>query len=209
MIRAVLFDCDGVLVDSEPLSAEAWLSVAPGRERITRADLEACIGTTEAATYAYLAERAELPPYEEALVAVDHYRTSRVDELRTFTDAVETVRTLALGGIPLGLVSSSHRSWLDAKLDRFDLARYFGAIVAGNEVEHGKPAPDGYLDAAAFLGIDPGSCLVIEDSRIGGLAGVAAGMRVVIVRRDGALLEDFTTVSSLDADMVRSWLGLF
>ena len=110
--------------------------------------------------------------------------------------------------IPLAVASSSRRQALEWKLARFDLARYFQATVAGDEVAAGKPAPDVYLEAASALGVEPNRCLAVEDARNGAAAAVAAGMRVVVVSRDGSMMAPYATVSSVDASEIRSWMGL-
>lgn len=210
MIRAVVFDCDGVLVDSEPLAAEAWRRVLARHDyTLTDEDVEYCRGLTVADMYPYLAVRADLPAFEELLADVDAVRTPLYEEyLEAFPDAVATVRALALDGVPLAVASSSRRRLLIAKLERFDLLRYFAAIVGGDEVERGKPAPDVFLAAAERLGVAPQHCLVVEDAATGAEAAVAAGMRVVIVHRDGGLVAGYASVSTIDAGLIHSWMGL-
>jgi len=102
------------------------------------------------------------------------------------------------------VASSSSRRGVDLKLRRFDLVRYFDATVAIDDVSLGKPAPDIYLEAAARLGRDPADCLAVEDTDIGADAAVAAGVRVIQVRRDGSLSMRHAVVSSLDAAMVQT-----
>jgi HAD superfamily hydrolase (TIGR01509 family) len=210
MIKAVIFDCDGVLVDSEPLAAQAWTeAIAAHGYRITDGDLEACLGITEDAMHAYLSQRVDLPSYETVIAEVDEIRFELFDaRLGAFPDAVDSVRALALEGIPLAVASSSRRFALDRKLARFDLARYFEVIVAGDQVARGKPAPDVYLAAADGLGIEPKHCLAIEDARNGAESASAAGMRIVVVSRSGALMPPYATVSSVDSFEIRSWMGL-
>ena len=208
-MEAVVFDCDGVLVDSEPISETSWEAVL-GRYgyRATQADMLACRGTTSDATYDYFASRAELPPVEAFLGEVHGLVASRLaTELEAFEDAVETVRALAFEGIPLAVASSSRRVELDEKLARFGFDRYLAAVVAGDEVAAGKPAPDLYLAAAAGLGLAPGACLAVEDAALGAEAAVAAGMRVVTVVRDEHVVAGHPFVDRLDAELILTWLG--
>src|SRR4029077_15130750 len=79
------------------------------------------------------------------------------------------------------LASSAHRAVIDAALDATGLTRVFAGVVSSDEVAHGKPAPDVYLEAARQLGVDPAACLVVEDSFNGVRAARAAGMTVVLV----------------------------
>lgn len=210
MIRAVVFDCDGVLVDSEPLAAEAWRRVlAEHGYALTDDDVEYCRGLTVADMYPYLATRADLPSFEDLLAEVDAVRTPLyADHLEAFPDAVVTVRELARDGIPLAVASSSRRHLLIEKLERFDLRRYFAAIVGGDEVARGKPAPDVFLAAADRLGVAPEQCLVVEDAAAGAEAAVTAGMRVVVVYREGEIMAGYASVSTVDATLIRSWMGL-
>lgn len=210
MIRAVVFDCDGVLVDSEPLAAEAWRRVlAEHGYTLTDEDVAYCRGLTVADMYPYLTTRADLPPFDDLLARVDAVRTPLyADHLEAFPDAVATVHALAFDGVPLAVASSSRRRLLIQKLERFDLIRYFAAIVGGDEVRSGKPAPDVFLAAAERLGVIPKECLVIEDAASGAKAAVAAGMRVVVVHRDGEFIAGYASVSTIDAGLIRSWMGL-
>lgn len=210
-MRAVVFDCDGVLVDSEPLSERAWATVL-GRYGYapSEGDFLATRGTTSADTTAYFRRHVELAPGEPDLLGqVDQVRRSLLRaELEPFADAVASVRALAAEGVPLAVASSSSRRDLDLKLAKFDLARYFDATVAGDEVVRGKPAPDLFLEAAGKLGLDPALCIAIDDTEVGADAAVAAGMRTVLLARDGSLSMRHTAVSALDPELILHWLGL-
>jgi HAD superfamily hydrolase (TIGR01509 family) len=208
--RAVVFDCDGVLVDSEPISERAWSTVL-GRLGYapTDGDFAAIRGTTSADTLAYFERLVTMPPGVDIHASIGEVREALYDdELEAFPDAVGAVRALAAEGVPLAVASSSSRTTLDGKLARFDLHRYFDVTVAGDEVRMGKPAPDLFLAAASGMGVDPGACLAIDDTEIGADAAIAAGMRTVLLARDGRLSTRYTAVSELDAELVLHWLGL-
>ena len=191
-IEAVIFDCDGTLVDSEPLARTAWeRTLAPHGYELRDAEYPALIGLPFARVHGFFAERiAGLPPadalwedYAGALFAL-------IDaELAPFPDALETVAALRAAGVAVAVASSSPRARLDRTLRRAGLADAFAASVAGDEVEHGKPAPDMFLEAAARLGVAPARCAAIEDSPPGVAAGLAAGMRTVAIARDPAAAE--------------------
>ena len=208
-MNGVVFDCDGVLADSEPLSWQAWADVlAPFRIQINSDDIAACTGTTSRDTYAHFGERAALPTYDEVLEAVDQHRRSAYHEgLGGYDDAIESVRALAMVGVPLAVASSSSRINLDVKMEVLDLARYFDVTVAGDEVENGKPAPDLYRTAVELLGIDPASSVAVEDTAIGADAAAAAGLRTVIVNRMGLPTGMHPVVSEVDPDLLLLWLG--
>jgi len=116
---------------------------------------------------------------EEAVVdaMVERYRRKGAPAI---DGAVEAVRRLA-AELPLALASSSHRRVIDAALDGTGLRDAFRAVVSSDEVEHGKPAPDVFVEAAQRLGVGPSDVLVVEDSLNGLKAGQAAGMTTVLV----------------------------
>jgi len=211
MIEAVVFDCDGVLVDSEPIADAVWSEVLSERGyEATEADGDACRGLTEPATYGYFAERADLLPYDEHMAALDALRVPRMEkDLKSFPDTDDTVRALAAQGVPMAVASSSRRRALEGKLEIVGLRRYFDAIVGGDEVEAGKPAPHVFVEAARRLGLPPSACLAIEDSDNGAAAAVAAGMRTIMVRRDGSMSPLYASVSEVTADLILSWMWRF
>jgi HAD superfamily hydrolase (TIGR01509 family) len=187
-MRAVIFDLDGTLVDSEPLSDDAWRRVfAVHGANVSEADVRAAHGLRFSDAYARFARAALLPPphiiwsdYSELLFA------SFDDRLVAFSDAVGTARRLHADGVALALVTSSQRDRLDRTIEAAALHELFTATVAGDEVSRGKPAPDGYLAAARLLGVDPNCCVAIEDSQVGIDAARAARMTVLAVSRSGS-----------------------
>jgi HAD superfamily hydrolase (TIGR01509 family) len=182
-IRAVVFDLDGVLVDSERLWDEVREQLA--RERGGRwhdraqADMMG-MSSTEWSRYMHdVIGLAESPAEINAEVVqrlLGRYRES----LPLLPRAVEAVERLAAVW-PLGLASSSNRPVIDAVLEQAGIAPYFRATVSSEEVEHGKPAPDVYLEAARRLDVDPAACAAVEDSRNGIRSARAAGMRVIAI----------------------------
>ena len=116
---------------------------------------------------------------ERAIVegVVDRYRREGAP---TIDGAVETVRRIAATR-PVALASSAHREVIDAALEATGLTDAFAVVVSSDEVEHGKPAPDVYLEAARRLDVDPRDCIVVEDSYNGVKAARSAGMTVVLV----------------------------
>jgi HAD superfamily hydrolase (TIGR01509 family) len=179
----VVFDCDGTLVDSEPLSGEAWAEVlGPYGYTITEQDLLNVVGRPYTDTHAYLAERVELPDADALWVDLREVLYRLIDtRLKPFSDAVTAVADLQVRGVAIAVASSSVRERLDRTLARAGLV--FEVSIAGDEVEHGKPAPDMFLAAAARLGVDPARCVVVEDSPPGVAAGRAAGMPTLAVCR--------------------------
>ena len=183
MIGAVVFDLDGVILASE----EVWDDVREAyvRERGGRYDGEiqrAMMGMSSTEWSRYLHETAAVPdePEEINREVVRRMLASYREHLPLIDGATDAVRRLA-ANYPLGLASSSNREIIDSVLDLAGLAAYFEATVSSEEVAHGKPAPDVYLEAARRLGVDPTSCAAIEDSHGGIRSAKAAGMRVIAI----------------------------
>jgi HAD superfamily hydrolase (TIGR01509 family) len=182
-LTGVIFDCDGTLVDSEPLSGETWRRVTqPFGYEITDEDLAEVVGFPYVRTHAFFASRVALPAPEALLPELNRVLFALIDErLEVFADAVTAVEELRAQGVRIAVASSSVRERLDRTLAHAGLA--FEVTIAGDEVEHGKPAPDMFLKAAAELDIAPERCVVVEDSAPGVAAGVAARMPTLGVRR--------------------------
>jgi HAD superfamily hydrolase (TIGR01509 family) len=185
VIRAVVFDCDGVLVDSEPHSQSAWLAVlGPLGHPATADDIARCTGLGFLPTWEHLAGLAPLPHPEELWPELmDALAASFSEGLRRFDDAIEAVEELSMRGVPLGVASTSPRERLDLTLEFAGISGRFHVTVAGDEVDNGKPAPDVYLAVARDMRTDPAQCLAIEDSGPGAIAAANAGMRVIGVAR--------------------------
>ncbi len=207
-MTAVIFDCDGTLVDSEPLARTAWeRALAPYGYALTDADAESCIGLPYPRVHAYFADRAELPAADAFWTEFSGELFTLIDSsLELFEDAVGAVRSLRSRGIPVAVASSSPRERLQRTLGRAGLLDAFDVVVAGDEVAHGKPAPDMFLLAAARLGVEPGACVVIEDSPPGVQAGIAAGMFTLAVCRvpgtEASLAAADRVVDTVSADAI-------
>lgn len=183
MTEAVVFDMDGVLLQSE----EVWDVVRKEyvRERGGRYDAEvqrAMMGMSSTEWSRYLHDVAGVPdePAEINAEVVRRMLDAYTEDLPLIPGAVDAVRRVA-GEFPLGLASSSNRVLIDAALEQAGLAPYFAATVSSEEVAHGKPAPDVYLEAARRLGVDARRCVAIEDSHGGIRSAKAAGMRVLAI----------------------------
>ena len=182
LIEAVVFDMDGVLVDTEHL----WDEV---REELTREwggrytpeAQQAMMGMSSHEWSRYLHETVGLREPPEAINAeVVRRMLARYEtDLPVVPGAVEAVRRLAAAGFRLALASSSNRELIDAVLRAIDLTALFEVTVSSEEVARGKPAPDVYLEAARRLGVPPARGAAVEDSASGIRAAQAAGMRVI------------------------------
>lgn len=183
-ISAVVFDMDGVLVDTEHLWDEVReeLTTEWGG-RYTPEAQEAMMGMSSLEWSRYLHETVGL---REAPATINQEVVRRMlarydVELPVIPGAIEAVRRLDAAGYRLAVASSSNRELIDAVLRRLELAALFEVTVSSEEVERGKPAPDVYLEAARRLGVDPARCAAIEDSHGGIRSAKAAGMRVLAI----------------------------
>jgi len=194
-IVAVIFDMDGVLVDSEPLHLRATQAVLGARGRsYTEQDNRAFFGATDTEMFRVLRILFDLPASTTELVeAKRHHLVELIRaEAQPLAGVPAIPRGLSERGLLIGLASASPRVVIRAMLDAVRLADLFSTIVSGDEVARGKPAPDGFLLAARRLGVQPDECLVVEDSRNGVLAGKAAGMTVAAVPCPATSHEDFS-----------------
>ena len=183
MIDAVVFDLDGLLLDSEHL----WDQVREEfvRERGGRWHDQAqkdMMGMSSPEWSRYMHDRLGLAesPDEISAEVVRRMEARYREQLPILPGAREAVERLAARW-PLGLASSSNRPVIDLALDLSGLAPHFRATISSEEVERGKPAPDVYLVAARRLGVEPERAAAIEDSHNGILSAVAAGIRVVAI----------------------------
>lgn len=196
----MIFDCDGVLVDSEWASASAWqAALARFDHHIDGRTFEGFVGTTDRAMAMTFAAQIGAEPEDILRAAEEEMRRAAARGLEPFPDAVALIDRLS---VPIGVASNSDRWRLETVLSSAGVRGLFEVTVAGDEVANPKPAPDIYLRAAVLLEADPVDCLVIEDSPTGVTAARAAGMPVVVVRRgyfeDDVLIEADQIVDSLD-----------
>jgi HAD superfamily hydrolase (TIGR01509 family) len=183
LISAVIFDLDGVLLDSE----QVWDQV---REQLVgeragrwheRAQAE-MMGMSSFEWSRYMHDELGVPdpPEEISTEVVRRLEEVYRKRLPLIDGAQEAVEQLS-GRWPLGLASSSNRELIDLVLELSGLARFFRATVSSEEVARGKPAPDVYLEAARRLSVPPNACAAVEDSRNGIRAAKAAGMRMIAI----------------------------
>jgi HAD superfamily hydrolase (TIGR01509 family) len=183
VIEAVVFDLDGLLLDTE----QVWDEV---REALTRerggrwheraqADM---MGMSSKEWSRYMRDELGVPdpPEEINRLVVERMQERYRQELPLVNGAVEAVRRIGARW-PLGLASSSNRPLIDLALELMGVAGLFQVTLSSEEVERGKPSPDVYLEAARRLGLEPENVVAIEDSASGIRSSKAAGMRVIAI----------------------------
>jgi HAD superfamily hydrolase (TIGR01509 family) len=205
-MEAVIFDLDGVLIDSEQAWAEMRQELVMERGGRWHEDAQQeMMGMSSVEWSRYIHDRlgVDMPPREISADVVRRLARLYRERLPLLPGAHEVVELLAARW-PLALASSSNRELIDLVLEIAHLAHDFQATVSSEEVAHGKPAPDVYLEAARRLGTEPARCVAIEDSHNGILSAVAAGMVVMAIpNRDfppgrEALAKADRVLSSLD-----------
>jgi HAD superfamily hydrolase (TIGR01509 family) len=183
LLAAIVFDLDGVIVDSEELWDEVRENLA--RERGGRWSEQAqadMMGMSSTEWSRYMHDVIGLPeePEEISREVVERMLERYAEGLPLIDGAVAAVEKLAGNG-PLAVASSSNRRLIDRVLEVSGLAPYFEVTVSSEEVARGKPAPDVYLEAARRLGVEPTRCVAVEDSASGIRSAHAAGMHDVAI----------------------------
>jgi HAD superfamily hydrolase (TIGR01509 family) len=183
MIEAVVFDLDGVIIDSEPVWEQVRRQVVAENGGHWAADAQQrLMGMSTGEWARYLSEDlgVGLPPDQVAALVIERMAARYTERLPLMPGAVTAVRGLAARW-PLGLASSSPRSLIGTVLDAAGLRSSFAATLSTEQVARGKPAPDIYLAVAGELGRRPDACAAVEDSTNGLRSAAAAGLRVIAV----------------------------
>jgi HAD superfamily hydrolase (TIGR01509 family) len=201
LIRAVVFDLDGVLVESEALWDEARRAVTAAHGGTWRDDATRAMqgmSSVEWGEYLHCTLGVDLETDEIIDLVVDDLLDRYRQHLPLLPGAVGAVRRMGAQW-PLGLASSSNREVIDEVLDLAGLGDAFAVTTSSEEVPRGKPSPDVYLEVARHLGQEPRDCVAVEDSTNGIRSAVAAGCHVVAVPNrefppDDAVLADVAVV---------------
>ncbi|MDH5200640.1 MAG: HAD family phosphatase [Candidatus Bathyarchaeota archaeon] len=185
IFRAVIFDMDGVLADSEPTYLEAAnVVLAPLGKHVSEEQNRLFIGTSVRNTWSRVKELLGLPgDLDEYVRQYDKVLVSLLSRPRpTLPGVRELLAELDRRGLPRALVTSSWQGWVNALLGAIGLTGTFPVVVTEEQVENAKPAPEPFLRAAALLGIEAAACIAIEDTPSGIQAARTAGMYAVQVR---------------------------
>ncbi len=193
-LTAVIFDMDGLMVDTEPLSQNIWAQiVARYGATLDESVYARMVGFRSSESVHIIKEAYQLPLPAEELVAMKNamWEARWRQGVPTRPGLHQLHSELSRRRIPWAVATSSPRHYAEGVLKQLDLQPTGSAIAAGDEVIHSKPAPDIYLLAAQRLGVQPAACLALEDSVPGGRAALAAGMTLAAVPTGTTSRADF------------------
>jgi HAD superfamily hydrolase (TIGR01509 family) len=211
-IEALIFDLDGLLVDSEPLAEIAMVEFLQRHGHVRRAEVMGkLLGRRLPEAIAIVADAYALPGPVDNLVR--EYDEMRLEALRGNIQPMPGARQIIefgkQSGLKMALATSGRRSHADVSLGETGLAGSFDAEATGDDVERGKPEPDLFLLAAERIGVDPVRCVVLEDAQLGVAAAAAAGMRSICIPNAKSQMLQFPvepTVTFPDLTAAIPWL---
>lgn len=197
IIQAVIFDMDGVLIDSEPIYFEIERSsFAHFGAVMTEEEHHTYVGVTLESMWQQVLDKHQLTATLEEVFAYHQHNVMQTMLAHPNLTAMPSVERwlswLHEQHIPIAVASSSPRALIDLIMDKTGLGRYFEVRMTGEEVKNGKPAPDIFLTTAEMVGASPSNCLVIEDSRNGVQAAKSAGMRCIGYHNPGSGNQDLS-----------------
>jgi sugar-phosphatase len=184
-IRAVIFDMDGLLIDSEPLWQEAGAELL-GQYGVTLTDEQyhssTGLRTPEWTDHWFRHFQLDPSGIPGAIQSIEQTAIDKITDRGQAMPGVEHVAALfQVGGYSIGLASSSPMRLIDVVIKKLNLAPYLQAVVSAEQLPYGKPHPQVFIDCAAVLGVAPAECLVFEDSFNGMISAKAAKMKCIVV----------------------------
>lgn len=183
MVKAVIFDMDGVIIDSEPIHFESdKMTMKYFEKEILDEELNNYVGVSNPVMWAELRDKYKLiASIEEIIEKQLYYKKNLIEnkKLEPIGGIRKLLGELKSCGIRIGLASSSSREFIEFILNKLEVIEFFEVIISGEEVAKSKPAPDIFLKAAVALNVEPSNCLVIEDSGHGVKAAKLAKMKCI------------------------------
>ncbi len=185
-IKAVLFDMDGLMVDTESLATEAFIHSAKKQGyEMTREETLLVLGFTTKSIYEFWGNYFKDSDVSGKQLVDDHYKFIENVLFAAGPKKMPFIEELLIylkeNDYKVAVASSSNMSHIINNMEKTGLVKYIDEFASGAEVENGKPAPDVFLLAAERLGVKPEECLVLEDSKAGVIAGSSAGAKVIMV----------------------------
>ena len=184
-ITAVIWDCDGTLLDTEALFAKAWQLIMKDYDiEISDETMTGYVGMDDRIVHAELSDKAHLPDFETTMNMLHNaIRDKLSDKDLIFKDVLPCLEFLLKNNIKQGCASASPEAILFEKLIKADIIGYFESIYGGDMVENNKPSPEIYLSTFDDLEIEPSEVLIVEDSPYGIESGKKSGARVLAIDR--------------------------
>lgn len=208
MIKAVIYDVDGTMVDSEPLHIAAWDKALQSYNHHLNdlsENLRATMAGKKPAVIAHeMVDDLKLPIDSETLLTkkTEIFMELIKTDLQGMPGIVDSIHRLKEAGYKLGIGTSLSREYLTIVLHTLNVQQLFDVIVTGDEIKNGKPHPETYLMVAEKLGVNPAECVVIEDANTGIKSAKAAGCLCIAITNQNALPQDTSladkVISSLD-----------
>ena len=204
MIQAILFDLDGLMFDSEPHSLASWEAVLKERGvTLDQLTIDSILGRRIDATARTLIDKYHLPDTVQGLAdaKTEYQITHLAGNVKPMPGLIELLDEIDRRGLPKAIASSGIRRYVEAVLSVNGLRDRFSVIITGDQVAHGKPAPDVFLAAARALDVEPQHCLVLEDAPAGVQAAKAAGMLCIAVPDRGVAQLDLSQADRVVASL--------
>lgn len=196
MIEAVIFDLDGVIVDSEPMHLEVDRNMIESNGiHISDEELKKYIGISNVKLWTDLIKKYKVNHTVGELVnqqKVNKIKAFRENNLKPVPGVIELIDSIGTAKLSLAIASSSPKEFIDVVLEKLDLQNKFKYILSGENFKRGKPEPDIFLAAAKLLKKVPDQCVVIEDSAHGVTAAKRAGMKCIGYRNLGSGMQDLS-----------------
>lgn len=200
MIRALIFDMDGLMIDTEHLYWEVGRELAREHGKtVSDGTLRRMMGRDRLASSRIFAQETGVPLAPEAVMTqreekmLERFNRGGIEPMRGLREILERFH----GRLRLGVATSSPRILVEAALPAIGVDRYFDAITAGDEITSGKPDPEIYLKTMSKLQVTPETTVVLEDAPAGALAGMRSGANVIAVPSPLTAQEDFSQVAKM------------
>jgi len=215
-LKAIIFDMDGVIIDSERLHLKINRELAEEfGGKLSQEEREAILGKTDYDIWSNLKKRFNMKPSVEQLIEMKKQRfLKNIHQVKLVDHFFEFMLAAYNANYLLALASSNNRAIVDKVLEKFELMKYLKVAISGEDVIKGKPDPEIFLKTASMLGVKPSNCLVIEDASNGVQAAKAAGMKCIGYKSATSRNQDFSTadlvvesLGELSLDIVENLLG--
>ena len=211
-MKAIIFDMDGVIIDSEPLHFELEVELLGELGvKISKEEHGTFVGTTDYNMWSTFKDRFDLKLSVEEIIEIKKKRfIQNIDKIKLVDNFHEFILKLHKEEYLIGLASSNNRKIVDLIIERFKLGKYFKVSITGDDVSKGKPDPEIFLKAAQKMSVNPYDCLVIEDAANGVAAAKSAGMKCIGLKNPNSGNQDLSKAdlvvnnfNELDLDIIK------